>query len=217
MKKSIITMALCAMMGHDAFAVDTTQEAASPQTNTEQAVPKVVPQAQPPKEEAPKEEATPVQTNAPEKLDCTYKIPASMKQVDAKLVVEWSTNAVKQAFDLDFNTMDDQLKQLKNCFTDQGWQGFNEALDKSGNLKAIQEQKLTMTNKVDGEAKLEEEKDNQWKVAIPLQVVYQNDKEKVPQELTVHLLVGRKMSGDLGILQMIASPRTEKPATAAAE
>jgi len=39
-----------------------------------------------------------------------------------------------------------------------------------------------------------------------LQVVYQNDKEKLTQKLNVDLLIGRKMSGDLGIMQMIAIP-----------
>ncbi len=43
----------------------------------------------------------------------------------------------------------------------------------------------------------------------PLQVVYQNDKEKLTQLLTVDVLIGRKISGDLGIMQMIAAPRTK--------
>ena len=59
---------------------------------------------------------------------------------------------------------------------------------------------------VDGELKVNPVKDNQWKVSIPLQVVYQNDKEKLTQKLNVDLLIGRKMSGDLGIMQMIATP-----------
>ena len=66
-------------------------------------------------------------------------------------------------------------------------------------------------------------KDNQWKASVPLQVVYQNDKEKLTQLLTVNLLIGRKISGDLGIMQMIATPQQaantqqaeEKPVTPA--
>ena len=99
------------------------------------------------------------------------------------------------------------MGSLKNCYTDQGWQGFNEALQKSGNITAIKSQNLTVSSQVDGDLKLNAIKDNQWKVTIPLQVVYQNDKEKLTQLLTVDLLIGRKISGDLGIIQMIAAPR----------
>lgn len=140
-------------------------------------------------------------------LDCNYKIPASTKHVESNLVSQWAVKAVQQAFDLDFDTMDAQLQQLKNCFTEQGWQGFSEALEKSGNLKAIKEQKLVMTNKLEGEPRFIEEKESQWKITIPLEVLYQSAREKMPQSLSVDLLIGRKLSGDLGILQMIASPR----------
>ena len=61
---------------------------------------------------------------------------------------------------------------------------------------------------MNGAAQVTENKDNQWKITLPLQVVYQNDKEKVTQLLQVDLTVGRKPSGDLGITQMIATPRT---------
>ena len=105
------------------------------------------------------------------------------------------------------------MQKLQSCFTDQGWTGFNSALQKSGNLDAIKTQKLTVSSQVDGQPQVTEAKDNQWKITLPLQVVYQNDKEKVTQLLNVNLTVGRKITGDLGIVQIIASPReiaTEK-------
>jgi hypothetical protein len=43
-------------------------------------------------------------------------------------------------------------------------------------------------------------------LSLPLQVVYQNTEEKLTQQLTVDVLVGRKPNGDLGILQMVATP-----------
>lgn len=62
-----------------------------------------------------------------------------------------------------------------------------------------------------GQAVVTEAKENQWKLNLPLQVVYQNDKEKVTQLLSIDVTVGRKITGDLGIVQMIAAPRnTEK-------
>lgn len=140
-------------------------------------------------------------------IDCDYKIPASTKVVDQTLVLTWSQKAVTQAFDFDPMSIDAQLQKLQNCFTDQGWAGFNSALQKSGNLEAIKSQKLTVSSQVEGSVLLNEAKDNQWKISMPLQVVYQNDKEKVTQLLNVDVTVSRKITGDLGITQMIATPR----------
>lgn len=141
-------------------------------------------------------------------INCNYKIPAQTKTIEQSLVLTWSEKAATQAFDFDPASLDGQIQKLKNCFTDQGWSGFSSALEKSGNLEAIKAQKLTVSSLIDGEAQVTEAKDNQWKITLPLQVVYQNDKEKVTQLLSLNLTVGRKITGDLGIIQMIATPRT---------
>lgn len=164
---------------------------------------------------APATPATPAipktsQVNKP--LDCNYRIPAETTNIEPAIVQKWAEKAAVQSFDLDHNTLDKQLSDLKACYTDLGWQGFNDALQKSGNLNAIKTQQLTVSSMLNGEAKVIEAKDNQWKLTIPLQVVYQNDKEKLSQPLTVNLVVGRKISGDLGIMQMIAIPQQTAPA-----
>lgn len=145
-------------------------------------------------------------------INCDYKIAPSIKSIDQSLVLSWAEKATTQAFDLNPTTLDTQMQSLKNCFTEQGWTGFNTALQKSGNLDAIKAQQLTVSSHVDGQATIDEAKDNQWKMTLPVQVVYQNDKEKVTQLLTIKLTVGRKVSGDLGITQMIATPRTSAAA-----
>jgi hypothetical protein len=156
--------------------------------------------------------ATPV-AQTPQVVDCQYKISSDTTKIDQTLVSTWAEKATIQSFDFSPTALDDQLVKLKNCFTDQGWQGFNDALQKSGNVNAIKSQNLTVSSQVDGNIQISEIKDNQWKITVPMQVVYQNDKEKLTQLLSVDLLVGRKVSGDLGIMQMIATPRT--PAGAA--
>ncbi|KTC68262.1 IcmL-like protein [Legionella birminghamensis] len=146
-------------------------------------------------------------TVKPQVIDCNYRIPAETTQIEQALVIKWASKALQQSFDFDFNTIDQQLASLKNCYTDQGWQSFNDALTKSGNLQAIKAQKLMVSSMIDGQEQVIETKDNQWKITFPLQVVYQNDKEKLTQPLSVYLVIGRKITGDLGIMQMIASPR----------
>ncbi|MBA3535072.1 MAG: DotI/IcmL/TraM family protein, partial [Tatlockia sp.] len=143
----------------------------------------------------------------PQPLNCSYRIPAETTHIEQTIVKKWAEKAAEQSFEFDFKTIDNQISKLKPCYTDQGWQGFNDALEKSGNLNAIKSQQLTVSSMVNGESKVTDIKENQWKVTIPMQVVYQNDKEKLTQPLTIDLVVGRKVSGDLGIMQMIAIPR----------
>lgn len=142
-------------------------------------------------------------------IDCKYTIPAQKTDIEPSVISTWAEKAAMQSFNFNPASVDQELNDLKLCYTDQGWQGFNDALQKSGNIDAIKTQHLTVSSQVDGEIKMNPVKENQWKVTIPLQVVYQNDKEKLTQLLSVELLVGRKVSGDLGIMQMIASPKPQ--------
>ena len=146
-------------------------------------------------------------------INCKYHIPAEKNTIQQSLISTWAGKAAVQSFEFNPATIDQELADLKSCYTDPGWQGFNDALKKSGNIEAIKGQHLTVSSQVDGEVKISSLKDNQWKVNVPIQVVYQNDKEKLTQLLTIDLLIGRKVSGDLGIMQMIAAPRqTNAPA-----
>lgn len=148
-------------------------------------------------------------------INCNYKIPVETKTIDQSLVLNWSEKATIQAFDFNPETVDEQLVELQHCFTEQGWSSFNTALEKSGNLDAIKSQNLHVSSVLDGQIQVKDAKDNQWKIMLPLQVVYQNDKEKVTQLLDVNVTVGRKITGELGINQMVATPRptlTQQPA-----
>jgi len=205
MKKTILWSAIITLMSAQAQAEITqqvppppqktsaaTMSASSPQTpTTSNPVPSI---------SAPAKPAQPL-------INCDYKIPAEIKKVDQTLVLTWAKNATTQSFDFDPENIDAQLQKLQTCFTEQGWTGFNTALKKSGNIEAIKAQKLNVSSQVEEPVLVMEAKDNQWKINLPLQVVYQNDKEKVTQLLSVDVTVSRKTNGDLGITQMIAAPR----------
>lgn len=160
--------------------------------------------------------AAPAPSAALMPMNCQYRIPLETTDIAPMTVTSWAEKAVVQSFDFNPDVIDTQLAALKNCFTDQGWLGFNDALQKSGNVKAIQAQHLTVSSMLDGKSNIEIQKANQWKVTLPIQVVYQNDKEKLTQVLNVILLVGRKVNGDLGILQLVATPRPAAATAAAA-
>lgn len=149
--------------------------------------------------------ATPTAT-----IDCSYHIPAEQKKIDSALITQWAEKAALQSFTFTPTTIDSQLETLKACYTEQGWKGFYEALQKSGNVESIKTQSLNVSSQTDGTANINAVKDDQWKVTLPIQVVYQNNKEKVTQHLAVGLLVGRKPNGDLGIMQLVATAKPEE-------
>lgn len=147
------------------------------------------------------------QAAAPIAIDCNFHIPASQKTIDTATITTWGEKAALQSFSFSSADMQNQLNALQHCYTEQGWKSFNEALQKSGNLDSIKSQLLNVSAQKDGEISTNSIKDNQWKITLPIQAVYQNDKEKITQKLNVSVLIGRKSNGDLGIMQMIATTR----------
>lgn len=194
MKKTLLSTALLCLLNASAYSDDTTSQALQAPTPT---VPVETTVTVP---VAPKPAPPPV-------INCNYAIPATIKTIDETTLSTWASRAIIQSFEFTPAEFDEQLKTLKSCYTDLGWKGFYDALEKSGNIKSIQTQALTVTSQVDGQLTIKPVKDNQWKVSLPLQVVYQNTKERLTQLLTIDLLIGRKINGDLGIMQIIALPK----------
>lgn len=152
-----------------------------------------------------------VQPFNPTIVNCSLHIPAENRQIDNALLNKWASFAAIQSFTFDSKIIDKQLIILKNCYTEEGWKSFNEALEHSGNLQAIKTQHLIVKSKLTGSVSLDPLKGNQWKAKVPLEVIYQSNKEKLTQALLVNLVIGRKLSGDLGIMQIIAEPYNTKP------
>ena len=146
--------------------------------------------------------------NLAKTINCEYKIPIEITKIDEALVLSWAEYAATQSFDFNSVLIDNQLQKLQACYTENGWIQFKTALTKSGNLEVIRTQDLAVSSQLDGLCELIESKDYQWKINIPLKVVYQNDKERVTHFLSIYLTIVRKITGELGIRQMIATPRS---------
>ncbi|MDX2347020.1 MAG: DotI/IcmL family type IV secretion protein [Legionella sp.] len=149
---------------------------------------------------------TAAEPTIPAPIDCQYKLPQGTSTVDQPLLSTWAENAAVQSFQFNSDSLKTDLEALKNCYTDQGWTGFNEALKTSGNLEAIKNNKLTVTSRVDGTATIQNIKEKQWKASVPLKVVYKNKEKQLLQTLNVSLLIALNKSGSLGIMQVIAEP-----------
>ncbi len=208
MNKTLLSTALLTLLSTVTHADNRAQPATSSDAaGTKSAAPAMAQPANPLPAAEPTKATIPTPPQPAAVIDCKYRIPAETTNIEQSLLSTWAGKAAVQSFNFNPTTIDEELGALKLCYTEQGWQGFNDALQKSGNVNAIKLQHLTVSSQVDGELKVNVIKDNQWKVTVPLQVVYQNDKEKLTQLLAIDLLVGRKVSGDLGIMQMIATPR----------
>lgn len=193
MKKQRLSAALLLLLSSVTYAESTTSNAIQIPTASET-----------------KPESTPAAASMPAPIiNCLYAI-APTASVDDKTLSMWAEKAAIQSFSFTKPTLENQLNDLKACYTDQGWQGFREALDKSGNLKAITTQGLSVVSEMDGTTSIKLVKENQWKVTLPLKVVYQNDRAKLTQLLSIDLLIGRKITGELGIMQIIATPNQVK-------
>ncbi len=206
MNNTMLSTALLSILCTTAYADNAAQPAPAVNATAQPAATAAAP-ATPAAATAPTNPSAVTTPQPPPTIDCQYRIPATTN-IEQSLISTWAKKAAVQSFEFNPTTIDEELVVLKACYTEQGWQGFNDALQKSGNINAIKTQLLTVNSQVDGELTITPSKDNQWKVTVPMQVVYQNDKEKLTQLLSVELLIGRKISGDLGIMQMIATPRT---------
>ncbi|MCE0722567.1 MULTISPECIES: DotI/IcmL family type IV secretion protein [Legionella] len=141
----------------------------------------------------------------PETINCNYKIPSEITEIDEDLVIKWAEYAATQSFDFNSASLETQLQKLESCYTAKGWANFKSALEKSGNIEAIKTQDFMMSSKVDGQIKLIRTRNNQWSIELPLQVVYQNKQVKVTQFLNVSLTMGRELTGEFGIMRIIAA------------
>lgn len=148
------------------------------------------------------------QSKPEENISCGNKISPETIKMDKNIILRWAEQAVAQSFAFDFSSVDSQLQKLESCYTENGWIEFNAAMQKSGNINAIKMQKLTMYSQINGRAELIETNDNQWRIALPLKVTYTNSTMRVSQLLKIQLTVGKKINGELGIIQLIATLNT---------
>ena len=200
MNKTLLSPLLIALLSTQVYAAPAVPSDAAKDTSTSTI-------AAPP----PNPEPTTTPGAAPKPaLDCNYHIPANQAAVDSALITAWAEKAALQSFTFTPATIQSQMDMLKTCYTEQGWKGFTEALQKSGNIDSIKSQLLNVSGQADGVPNISTVKDGQWKVTLPIQVVYQNDKDKVTQHLLVGVVVGRKPNGDLGIMQLVATARQDE-------
>jgi hypothetical protein len=140
-------------------------------------------------------------------VTCSSLIPASPSENRRKFVKKWSAYVAKQAFALNYSTVEFDIQQIKDCFSDEGWTNFKSALDHSGNIPMIKTNLLTSTVQIIDPIAIQHIKDeSRWEIDVPMQIVYQNEKKKMTQMISVHLNIAELSSRRLSILQIMGNP-----------
>lgn len=140
-------------------------------------------------------------------LDCDFKIPADISEFNQDVLLTWAKYAVTHSFSFDSDSIDVQLKKLQSCYMEQAWYAFLNSMEKSGNIKTFKTQKLRATSQIDGKIQLVESRNNIWKVSVPLKINYQYEYENIIQLLKIELTIGRKNTGEFGIIQLNSTLR----------
>lgn len=122
--------------------------------------------------------------------------PLSDPVVTDDFVAQWSANAVRQAFSLDFMHWRDQLQTASGNFTPSGWQYFVTALKQSNNLKTLTDLKMVSDAEITGAPQVLEKEllggVYAWKVEMSILVTFTNSKQSIPMPMKVTLIVLRE-------------------------
>ena len=121
--------------------------------------------------------------------------PLSDPVVTNDFVLQWSANAVRKAFSLDYEHWREQLQQASGSFTTAGWRYFLQSLKQSNNLKTLTKLKMVSNASITGAPRILEQEVIDgvyaWKIQLPILVTYTNAQQTIPMPMNVTLIVMR--------------------------
>lgn len=150
---------------------------------------------------------------APQSQDirCTSTVPDYSEKAKMKFIKDWATYVAQNSFNLSHDDLDNHLKQLQFCYSSSGWNQFNQALHKSGNLNLINQHQLKANTDVIGPIEINHHpKYSSWTAMVPMRVVYQNQTQRISQEMNVHLTINQQTDNHLAVIQIVGRPAEKK-------
>ena len=127
-------------------------------------------------------------------------------------VLSWTSDSITKAYTFSFANYRQELQSVRPNFTTDGWNGFQRALEESGNLKAVIENMFVTTAVPRGAPVIVGEGlingRYAWRVEVPIIVTYQSANTRTTQDLLVSAIIVRRTELEhprgLGISQLIA-------------
>lgn len=121
--------------------------------------------------------------------------PLSDPVVSDDYVLQWTSNAIRKTFTLDYVHWRQQLQDASTSFTPGGWKDFVQALKKSNNLKTLTDLKMVSSAKITGAPTITQKAiidgTYAWKIQVPIMVTFENKARQIPMPLDVTLIVVR--------------------------
>jgi intracellular multiplication protein IcmL len=110
-------------------------------------------------------------------------------------ILQWTADAVRQTFSLDYLHWQDQLQTASSKFSMGGWREFLKALKNSNNLETVTKLKMVSNAEITGAPRLLQKTvlggHYVWKIQLPLLVTFNNSSQVIPMPMDVTLIVMR--------------------------
>ena len=123
-------------------------------------------------------------------------------------VLAWASEAAIASYTYNALSYTKQFENLKAKFTNEGWNNFEEALKKSGNLNEVINNGVVVSafrsNPAEIESYSEKNSISTWVVKVPTQVTYENGYVKIEQDMETYLTISSNNDGKL-LIQNINS------------
>ncbi|MGH0003767.1 DotI/IcmL/TraM family protein [Pseudovibrio ascidiaceicola] len=119
-------------------------------------------------------------------------------------IIEWGTRAAKQSYTFTFKQTDQQLKDLRQYFTQEGWTSYLQALgrrsliDRVNNGGIITQVTPTRSGVIVNSGLVKQSSRYGWRMELPINVSFQNANGVVAEKYTVDMTI-------------ITVPETENP------
>jgi intracellular multiplication protein IcmL len=122
-------------------------------------------------------------------------VPADRPFLNQSQVLSFATDCVYRSFGLDFHKWRNQITDARECFTDDGYESYRRALEKSGNLSRMQTDRLVSTPYSTGPAVVAAEGAKNgvytWTVQQPIAITWENSGKKLEQKGLAEIVVVR--------------------------
>lgn len=115
--------------------------------------------------------------------------------VTTNYILEWASLATRNVLNLHFDSYQDELQQSSGFFTQAGWQSFNSALNASGMIQTITQDKLDASAVVNGDPVILDREvihgRYTWCIQLPILVTYTSASESQQAKFIVTMNVER--------------------------
>lgn len=115
--------------------------------------------------------------------------------VTLPFVEQWAGMVVRRAYALNFLSYDKQLSEVKKYFTADGWEKFQGAINNSGFLGSLKQDKLDISTIVNGPIvpvnRYVDHGHFTWVIQVPVLLLYTSASQQVKKQFYVTLTIKR--------------------------